>query len=128
MTCNIGNQSGGTFNNVAGDQTIYGGQHSTSVTSGEARVAVGQLADALAQGPLHDPAVAEQTEQLQTEMRSPEPDKGRVAVFLDRLVRALNTTGAWVKAGAAALGPIRTIATWLGTLGVPILGLLPAIV
>ncbi len=43
MTFNIGNQSGGVINNVAGDQHITGGQHGTLVSTEDARRAVGEL-------------------------------------------------------------------------------------
>lgn len=124
----IGNQSGGIINNVDGDQTIYGGQHNVSVSSGEARQAVDALVDALAATALRgDPLIADQTGQIQSEMRSPTPDKGRVARCLEKVTNLLNTTQSWVTAGAAVLGPIKTIATWLGAPGVPILGMLPAV-
>lgn len=127
MAINIGSQTGGVINNVDGNQTIYGGQHGGTVTSGAARQAVDQLAEALAQSAVpDDPVIAGQTEQLRSEMRTPEPDKGRIAACLERLTKVLTATQSWVKAGAAVLGPIRTIATWLGALGLPILGMLPA--
>ena len=43
MTFNIGSQSGGVINNVAGDQHITGPQYGTLVTTGDARRALGDL-------------------------------------------------------------------------------------
>jgi hypothetical protein len=87
------------------------------------------LVEALRRGDLHNNAVVvNQTERIQAEMRSAEPNKSKVAACLDKLVNVISTADAWARAGAAVLRPIRTLATWLGALGGPILGLLPALI
>jgi hypothetical protein len=128
MTFNIGNQTGGIINNVGGDQTIHGGQRGQAVTSQEAREAAHNLLEALEQPGLPDDAAARrQAQDIDTEMRSRAPDKSRVAGFLERFARIITTGARWARAGAAIVGPIRILAIWLGALGVPILGLLPAL-
>jgi hypothetical protein len=129
MTFNIGSQTGGVINNVAGNQTISGGQHGVAVGSREARQAADNLVEALRHSQLQtDAVVMDQTQRIQAEMRTADPDKSKVAACLDKLVNVVSTADAWAKAGAAVVGPIRTLATWLGALGGPILGLLPALI
>src|SRR6266568_905334 len=89
MTFNIGNQSGGVINNVAG-----------------AHAEVAELDDAL---------------------RSERPDRPRFARALERLTRLLAAAGSLASGGAALLAPLHALAGWLGALGAPILGLLPAL-
>jgi hypothetical protein len=128
MTFNIGNQTGGIINNVGGDQTIRGDQRGQTVTSQEAREAARNLLEALEQPGLPDDAAARrQARDIDTEVRSGEPHKSRVAGLLEGLARMITTGAGWARAGAAIVGPIRILATWLGALGVPILGLLPAL-
>jgi hypothetical protein len=128
MTFNIGNQSGGIINNVAGDQTIHGDQRGELVTSREAQQAARDLREAVDHTDLPDDATARRKAQdIDAEMRSGAPDKSKVARYLDGIARAIATAGGWARAGAAILGPVRILATWLGHLGIPILGLLPAL-
>jgi hypothetical protein len=128
VTFNIGNQTGGIINNVGGDQTIAGDQYAVTVTSPEARQAAHDLLEALKRTSLHDDAtLRRQAQDIDTEMHSAEPEKSRVAVHLDKLTRMIAAAGAWAKAGAAIVGPMRILAQWLGGLGVPILGLLPVL-
>jgi len=129
MTFNIGSQTGGVINNVAGNQTISGGQYGVTVSSREARQAADDLVEALGGSQLRSNAVVvDQTAQIQAEMRAAEPNKGKVAACLDKLINAISTAEAWAKAGAAVVRPIWTLAKWLGPLGAPILGLLPGLV
>jgi hypothetical protein len=105
------------------------------VTTDEARAAARELSAALARGPVDGEGGADggqagadagaAAQEIEKELRSPAPDRSRVASALERLTRLYATTRAWARAGAAVLGPIRTIATWLGALGVPVLALLP---
>jgi hypothetical protein len=128
MTFNIGSQTGGIINNVAGNQTIRGDQQGVTVSSGEARQAAVDLVEAVKRSHLQkDPVVIDQAEQINAEMRTAEPDKSKVAASLDKLAKLISTAGEWAKAGAAVVGPMWTLAKWLGQLGGPILGLLPAI-
>jgi len=144
MTFNIGNQTGGIINNVAGDQRIAGGQHGTVVTTEAALRAVQQLRDGLATTEVTTEATTEaatnaatgldgqtaaeareRVDEIDTELRAPQPDRPRIAAVLERLTRVLAAAGSLAAAGAALIGPLRTLAGWLGTLGEPILRLLP---
>jgi hypothetical protein len=130
MTFNIGSQSGGVINNVAGDQHITGQQYGTLVTTEDARRALGELRHGVtAAGLGGDTAsdahahVAEMDEALQ----AGQPDKPRFARALERLTRLLSAAGSLATSGAALLGPLHALAGWLGALGGPILALLPAL-
>jgi hypothetical protein len=126
MTFNIGSQSGGIVNNVAGDQHNYGGQY-VSVTIETARQAVRDLGEGLARVPL-DARVADQAradlEALSTAVHAPRPEPSTVVGPLDRLTRLLSAAGSLTTAGTALVGPLRTLAGWLGALGEPILHML----
>jgi hypothetical protein len=130
MTFNIGSQSGGVINNVAGDQHITGQQYGTLVTTEDARRALGDLRHAVtAAGLGPDPAAgahAQVTEMDET-LRTERPDKSRFARALERLTRLLSAAGSLATSGAALLGPLHALAGWLGALGGPILALLPAL-
>jgi hypothetical protein len=127
MSPQIGNQHAGVINNVDGDQVIYGGQHGTIVTSEDARRAVQDLRDVLAGAALDDATAAEaraRVAEIAAEVHAPEPDKERAAGPLKRLVKLLTDAGSLATAGAALIGPLQTLAGWLGAHGAAILGLL----
>lgn len=129
MTFNIGNQTGGVVNNVAGNQTVNGGQQGTAVSTGAAQEAA-ELLRTLVQTSV--PGVGEsETAELQRdvdaiagEMKKPEPDKAQVEGRLSKVTQVLKGAGALVGAGAALIAPITAIANWLGPIGASILGLL----
>jgi hypothetical protein len=130
MTFNIGSQTGGIINNVAGDQRITGGQHGTVVTTEAAQRAVQELRDGLAATALDGPTATEartRVDEIDTALRAPQPDRSRVAAALERLTRLLAAAGSLATAGVALIAPLHTLAGWLGTLGEPILRLLPAL-
>lgn len=130
MTFHIGSQTGGIINNVAGDQRITGGQQGTVVTTEAAQRAVYELRQALTATRLDAAAAAEaraRVDEIDAELRAPLPDQGRVAGRLERLTRLLAAAGSLTTAGAALIGPLQTLAGWLGTLGEPILQMLPAL-
>jgi hypothetical protein len=127
MSPQIGDQHAGVINNVDGDQVIYGGQHGTIVTSEDARRAVRDLRDALAGAALDDARAAEagaRVAEIDAAVHAPEPDKQRAAGPLKRLVKLLTDAGSLTTAGAALIGPLQTLASWLGAHGAAILGLL----
>jgi hypothetical protein len=130
MTFHIGSQTGGIINNVAGDQRVTGGQHGTAVATEAALRAVHELRDALGTAALDAKTATEaraRVEEIDTELRTPQPDRSRVARCLERLTRLLAAAGSLATAGVALVGPLQTLAGWLGTLGEPILQLLPAL-
>jgi hypothetical protein len=130
MTFNIGSQSGGVINNVAGDQHISGGQHGVLVSTEDARRALGELGHAVAAAGLEG-ATATRAQAQVTEMgealHAGNPDRPRFARALERLTRLLTAAGSLASGGAALLGPLHALAGWLGTLGAPVLALLPAL-
>jgi hypothetical protein len=128
MTFNIGSQSGGIINNVAGDQHVTGGQQGTAVTLPDARQAMRELRSALATAPLDRATATEiraQLDQADAELGVPQPDPGRVARCVERLTRLLIAAGPLATASATVVGSLQTIANWLASLGEPILRLLP---
>lgn len=128
MTFNIGNQSAGNINNVGRDQHITGGQQGVMVTPEAARQAVVDLRAGLRLAPLEQQtsAAAEaEVREIEAEAQKPEPDRSRAASSLERLTRLLLSAGSLASAGAALVQPLQTLAGWLGSLGAPILHLLP---
>jgi hypothetical protein len=128
MTFNIGNQSAGNINNVGRDQHITGGQLGVMVTPEAARQAVVDLRAGLRLAPLEQQtsAAAEaEVREIEAEIQKPEPDRSRAASSLERLTRLLLSAGSLASAGAALVQPLQTLAGWLGSLGAPILHLLP---
>ena len=128
MTFNIGNQSAGNINNVGRDQHITGGQQGVMVTPEAARQAVIDLRAGLRLAPLEQQtsAAAEaEVREIEAEVQKPEPDRSRAASSLERLTRLLLSAGSLASAGAALVQPLQTLAGWLGSLGAPILHLLP---
>jgi hypothetical protein len=126
MTFNIGNQSGGIINNVGGDQYIEGGQDGVAVSREEAGSAAGILRELLAanRSKLSDAdraTVQAEASAIQEELGSPEPSPQKVSARLERLTSVLSAAGALGGAGAALLGPLTTIAKWLGPMGTSVL-------
>lgn len=83
MSFNIGSQNGGVINNVGGDQRIAGGQHGNVVVGHEqARRAARDLRVGLTRTPLGQTEAAQahaRVDEVDTEMRSPKPDRSRIA-------------------------------------------------
>ncbi|OKI13259.1 hypothetical protein [Streptomyces sp. CB03911] len=125
MVFNIGNQQGGVVNNVAGNQSIHGGQSAVFTTGGQE---VGDLVRRLRESiertalpPAIEPEVRAELDSLEEEVAGPEPDREAVAGRLGRITRLLSSAGALVTAGTALIGPLGALAGWLGALGQPIL-------
>jgi hypothetical protein len=128
MTFNIGSQTAGIINNVQGDQRITGGQQGMQVTTAAVRQALGDLREALAATTLDEATAAStnaQMTELDAAMRTASPDRPRFAHALERLTRLLAAAGSLATAGASLTGPLQTLAAWLGTVGDPILRLIP---
>ncbi|WP_030268143.1 hypothetical protein [Streptomyces sp. NRRL B-24484] len=130
MVFNIGNQQGGVVNNVAGDQTVHGGQSGHLTADGQdVRALVGELRAAVDRAqlpPAVAPEVRSELDSLDAEVARPEPDRAAVAGRLTRTTRVLASAGAFVGAGAALIRPISALAGWLGPLGLPALHALGA--
>jgi hypothetical protein len=130
MTFNINNQTGGVINQVAGDQHIAGGQHGTLTVTETARAAVAALSHGVREADLDADARAQaesHLDEIGTEMRKPSPEPPLVARAVEALTSLLKRAGALASAGASLVTPLQMIASWLGSLGVPILNLLPAL-
>jgi len=130
MTFNIGSQSGGVINNVAGDQHITGQQYGTLVSTEDARRALGELRQGVSAAGLGGETAAgahAHVAEMDAALQTGQPDKPRFARALERLTRLLAATGSLASGSAALLGPLHALAGWLGALGGPILALLPAL-
>jgi hypothetical protein len=130
MTFNIGSQSGGVINNVAGDQHITGQQYGTLVTTEDARRALGELRHAVTTAGLGEGAAADahaHVAEMDAVLQAGQPDRPRFARALERLTRLLSAAGSLATSGTALIGPLHALAGWLGALGGPILSLLPAL-
>jgi hypothetical protein len=131
MSFNIGNQSGGVINNVAGDQHVIGGQQGVQVSQQEAVSAAAALSEALAAADLGGLSEAERAEvreeaaAIHEDMAAPKPSRESVGSRLEHLTSVLSTAGALAGAGSALLGPLSTLARWLGPLGASALRMLP---
>lgn len=114
--------------NTAKTQYIAGGQRVTAVTPSEARQAVRELWDGLTTTTLDESRAAEaraQLAEIDAAMQAPEPDRSRVEPFLRRLTGLLKAAGSLATATSSLIVPLHTLASWLGTLGGPILQMLP---
>ncbi|MFD5594736.1 hypothetical protein [Streptomyces griseorubiginosus] len=119
MTFNIGSQQG-NINNVAGDQTIHGGQHGQFATATDPRAMLGVLRtelDRLALPPDVARQVNTEVESLDAELASPAPDRPTMAERLMRITRLVTAAGAAVTAGGTLAGALTSLAAWLGPIG-----------
>jgi hypothetical protein len=130
MTFNIGNQTGGVINNVAGDQHISGGQQGVLVTTEDVRQTLASLRQAVTVASLDQATEAgaqAEIAEMDEAVRAERPDRHRFARALERLTRLLAAAGSLATAGAALTGPLQALANWLGTIGEPVLHLLPGL-
>jgi hypothetical protein len=127
MSIQVKNQHAGIINNVDGQQVVYGGQHGAVVTGEQARRAVRELRDALGGVDLDETTAAEvraHVAQIDAAVHAPEPDKRRAGGTLNRLIRLLADAGALATASATLIGPLQTLAGWIGVHAVAVLSLL----
>ncbi|MGA9160095.1 MAG: hypothetical protein WB297_04420 [Actinomycetota bacterium] len=61
-------------------------------------------------------------DEIEGELRVPDPDRGVITARLERFTELLAGAGALASAGASLIRPIRQIATWLGPVGAALLG------
>jgi hypothetical protein len=118
MEIHVKNQTAGVINYVDGNQVVNGGLHGIVVTDDDAMQAVSELRQALSRTPLDRPRTVEvraQVAELDAVVRAPQPDKRRAADILKRLTDLLVGAGSLATAGAALVGPLQTLAAWLGT-------------
>ncbi|MFF3468331.1 hypothetical protein ACWCQN_37665 [Streptomyces sp. NPDC001984] len=124
MTFNIGSQQG-NINNIAGDQTIYGGQHGTfhgaPQDPGELVVRLREALDRTALPPDVAAEVRDEVAGLNAAVTSPTPDRPHAADRLARITRILASAGALTAAAGPVAGALVALAQWLGSLGEPVL-------
>jgi hypothetical protein len=126
MSFHIGTQNAGVVNNVGRDQHISGGQQGTLVVTPEVREALEVLRTTVGSAELDERQSRDATRQLdeiEAAVGSATPEPERVAGPLEKLTRLLVAAGPI----AAAVGPLQTLAGWLGQLGAGVLRLLPAL-
>ena len=130
MSFNIGSQTGGVINNVAGDQYVSGRQSGVAVSLSDAQTAAQALQTALATADLSELG-ADQRTQLTTdadaivaEVHASDPPQESIRDRLARITSILRDAGALAGAAAAIVGPVTALAQWLGPLGASVLALL----
>ncbi|MFK8848453.1 hypothetical protein [Streptomyces sp. Ac-502] len=119
MTFNIGSQQG-NINNVAGNQTIHGGQHGDFTTASGPRALLGFLRtelDRVGLPPVIACQVNDEVASLDAELGSPTPDRPTVAQRLVQITRLLASAGAVVTASGPLAGVLSSFAGWLGPIG-----------
>jgi hypothetical protein len=124
---NIGSQSAGNISNVGGDQHVHGDQHGISVNVDDARSAARQLRRALDTAALDMRTATvglQSMDKIETELAREVPNPDKVASVLRHLTESLTAAGALAAAATGLSAPLTTIATWLGSLGAPVLQLL----
>jgi len=123
---NIGSQHG-NVSNVAGDMTVYGGQHYAGFPAELIRQELGNLQRAISVMGL-DPAVQKKAAALladaDRELSRTGRDAKKVARPIERLAGLLKNIGAIAVSGAALIDPLQRIASWLGPAGQAILHLI----
>ena len=127
MGITVGSQQAGIINNVEGTQYV-GPQYGQVVGLPEARQAVGELSRAVAGIPMPEEARAAAQEHIRgmdTELAGDAPDRSTVKRHLTGLADVLRSVGAVAGAATTALGPLQTLAAWLGHTVGPLLQLLP---
>lgn len=61
-------------------------------------------------------------DEIEDELRIPDPDRGVVSKRLERFTELLTGAGAVAQAGVSLIRPIRAIAAWVGPIGAALLG------
>ncbi len=129
MTFNIGNQQAGQINNVAGDQTIYGGQHGALVLDVErGRTVLADLRRQVAAASLPDgarTAALGHIDACERALDGDEPDARSLGSRLGTVAQVVVTAGAVVSAGTGIGAALAAVAAWLGPVGESIRRMLP---
>ena len=125
MTFNIGSQRADLINNVAGNQTIHGGQHVIS-SPAEALATLEILRaelETVRMSQAKKRTAKKYVEEMEQQLHQKQPDKPSIADRLTRLTKILVAAGALLTGGTALGQAIGGLASWLGTLGAGIFGL-----
>ena len=123
---NIGSQHG-NVSNVAGDMTVYGGQHYTALPTdmiGQELRNIQGIISAMNLDPAARKAAAGLLADAERELGKSRHDAKKVARPIERLTRLLKDIGAIAVGGAALINPLTRIASGLGVAGQAILHLI----
>ena len=123
---NIGSQHG-NVSNVAGDMTVYGGQHYTALPAdmiGRELRNIQGVISAMNLDPSARTAAARLLADADRELGKSRHDAKKVARPIERLTRLLRDIGAIAAGGAALINPLTCIASGLGAAGQAILHLI----
>ena len=123
---NIGSQHG-NVSNVAGDMTVYGGQHYTALPAdmiGRELRTIQGIISAMNLDPAARKAAAGYLADADRELGKSRHDAKKVARPIERLTRLLRDMGAIAAGGAALINPLTCIASGLGAAGQAILHLI----
>jgi hypothetical protein len=123
---NIGSQAG-NVSNVAGDMTVYGGQHYTALPAdmiGRELRTIQGIISAMNLDPAARKAAAGYLADADRELGRSRHDATKVARPIERLTRLLRDIGAIAAGGAALINPLTCIASGLGAAGQAILHLI----
>ena len=123
VTFNIGSQHG-NVSNVAGDMTVYGGQHYTALPGDMIRQElenIHRIISAIELTPEARKKAAVLLADAGRELGQPGCEAEKVARPVKRLAGLLSDIGAISAAGGALIGPFQAIASWLGPAGQAIL-------
>jgi hypothetical protein len=123
---NIGSQHG-NVSNVAGDMTVYGGQHYTARPAdriGRELRTIQGIISAMNLDPAARKAAAGFLADADRELGKSRHDAKKVARPIERLTRLLRDIGAIAAGGAALINPLTCIASGLGAAGQAILHLI----
>jgi len=125
----VGNQNAGVINNLEGIQNINAPQYGIyGHLPKDVQRALRDLSTTLNDVPLSARARAQaesEVQQVQAEMAKPEPNRHRVAEHLTGLAKILKSVGAVGTAISGLMGPVKTLAGWLGHAAAPLIPLLP---
>lgn len=126
MTFHIGSQRAGLISNVAGDQTVHGGQQGVASPAGArgALEVVRAELDELGMSRASARTARAYVEQIEQQLLRRQPDAPTVADRLGRLTKLLVAGGALLTGGTALGQAIGALASWLGPLGASVRGLL----
>ena len=123
---NIGSQHG-NVSNIAGDMTVYGGQHYAALPAdmiGRELRTIQGIISAMNLDPAAKKAAAGFLADADRELGKSRHDAKKVARPIERLTRLLRDIGAIAAGGAALINPLTCIASGLGAAGQAILHLI----
>jgi hypothetical protein len=126
MTFNIGKQEAGTINNVAGNQSISGGQIGV-LSNADALAILRELRAELDASEVSAPASeagAVELDAAERELTKEAPRPHVIAEHLERFTKIATAAGAAVSAGTKLGKSLAALARWLGPAGAALAAML----